>query len=136
MKSDIALCDGQVQSMSHSRSLRPKRNGSFAPSFGHPRLCQNPIKADVDYMSTNWQQCWSMTSYCPVPSVGPTSPADNDYQGGFATALMLKDLKLAMEAAASVDADVPMGEKAAALYEEFVGSGSGGLDFSAIIRSF
>jgi len=56
-----------------------------------------------------------MTSYCPVPGVGPQLPADNGYQGGFATALTLKDLKLAMEAAASVDADVPMGEKVAAL---------------------
>jgi 3-hydroxyisobutyrate dehydrogenase len=80
-------------------------------------------------------QNWSMTSYCPVPGVGPQSPADNDYQGGFATALMLKDLKLAMEAAQSVDADVPMGKRAAELYEAFDKAGQGGLDFSAIIKS-
>lgn len=80
-------------------------------------------------------QNWSMTSYCPVPGVGPQSPADNGYQGGFATALMLKDLKLAMEAAASVDADVPMGERAAALYDAFDRAGQGGLDFSAIIKT-
>ena len=48
-------------------------------------------------------QCWSMTSYCPVPGVGPETPADRDYEGGFAAALMLKDLRLAMEAAQSVD---------------------------------
>jgi 3-hydroxyisobutyrate dehydrogenase len=79
-------------------------------------------------------QNWSMTSYCPLPGVGPESPADRDYQGGFATALMLKDLKLAMEAAETADADVPMGEKAADLYQQFADSGSAGLDFSAIIR--
>jgi 3-hydroxyisobutyrate dehydrogenase len=76
-----------------------------------------------------------MTSYCPVPGVGPQSPADNGYEGGFATALMLKDLKLAMEAADSVDAEVPMGEKAASLYEAFAQNGSGGMDFSAIIKT-
>ncbi len=80
-------------------------------------------------------QCWSMTSYCPVPGVGPETPADRDYQGGFATALMLKDLRLAMEAARSVDADVPMGERATELYEAFAAAGNDGLDFSAIIRS-
>jgi 3-hydroxyisobutyrate dehydrogenase len=80
-------------------------------------------------------QNWSMTSYCPVPGVGPQTPADNNYQGGFATALMLKDLKLAMEAARDVDADVPMGHRAAELYQAFADAGSGGLDFSAIIKS-
>lgn len=79
-------------------------------------------------------QSWSMTSYCPVPGVGPVTPADSDYQGGFASALMLKDLRLAMEAARSVGADTPMGTRAAELYEAFNDAGSGGLDFSAIIR--
>ena len=79
---------------------------------------------------------WSMTSYCPVPGVGPLTPADNGYQGGFATALMLKDLKLAMEAAQSVGADVPMGSRAAELYAAFSGGGQGGMDFSAIIKTF
>ena len=76
---------------------------------------------------------WSMTSYCPVPGVGPTTPADHDYQGGFATALMLKDLRLAMEAADSAGAATPMGARATALYEDFAGAGNGGKDFSAII---
>ena len=79
-------------------------------------------------------QCWSMTSYCPVPGVGPETPADHDYQGGFATALMLKDLRLAMEAAGSVSADVPMGERAAELYQKFADDGEGGRDFSGIIK--
>ena len=79
-------------------------------------------------------QSWSMTAYCPVPGVGPETPADRDYQGGFATALMLKDLKLAMAAAADVGAPVPMGHRAEELYAEFASAGNGGLDFSAIIR--
>lgn len=80
-------------------------------------------------------QNWSMTSYCPVPGVGPQSPADNEYSGGFATALMLKDLKLAMAAAQSVGANTPMGAQAATLYQAFADAGSGDLDFSAIIKT-
>ncbi|WP_380872649.1 3-hydroxyisobutyrate dehydrogenase [Sphingomonas sp. DBB INV C78] len=79
-------------------------------------------------------QSWSMTSYCPVPGVGPQTPADNGYQGGFASALMLKDLKLAIEAAQGVDASVPMGAAAGALYQAFVNGGGAGLDFSGIIK--
>ena len=79
-------------------------------------------------------QSWSMTTYCPLPGVGPESPADHDYQGGFAAALMLKDLRLAMAAAEDVNAATPMGEMAAALYEQFAEMGEGGRDFSAIIR--
>jgi 3-hydroxyisobutyrate dehydrogenase len=93
------------------------------------------LQTFYDISSKASGQNWSMTSYCPVPGVGPTSPADNDYQGGFATALMLKDLKLAMEAARSVNADIPMGERAAELYSAFDDAGKGGLDFSAIIQS-
>jgi 3-hydroxyisobutyrate dehydrogenase len=93
------------------------------------------LQTFYDISSKASGQNWSMTSYCPVPGVGPTTPADNDYQGGFATALMLKDLKLAMEAAQSVNADVPMGECAAELYAQFDMAGNGGLDFSAIIQT-
>ena len=92
------------------------------------------LQTFYDISSKASGQNWSMTSYCPVPGVGPTSPADNDYQGGFATALMLKDLKLAMEAAQSVNADVPMGVRAAELYEAFDKAGEGAVDFSAIIK--
>ena len=88
-----------------------------------------------DISSVSSGQNWSMTSYCPVPGVGPISPADNDYQGGFATALMLKDLKLAMEAAASTGANTPMGKRAAELYAAFDEAGQGGADFSAIIKT-
>ncbi|KAJ8136259.1 hypothetical protein OY671_010529 [Metschnikowia pulcherrima] len=80
-------------------------------------------------------QSWSMTSYCPSPGVGPQSPADNDYQGGFATASMLKDLKSAVAAARDAGSQVPMGTRAEELYEAFAAAGNGGLDFSAIIRT-
>lgn len=77
---------------------------------------------------------WSLNAYTPLPGVGVQSPADNDYQGGFATALMLKDLRLAMEAAGSVDATTTLGSTAAELFEKFA-EDNGGLDFSAIIRT-
>jgi 3-hydroxyisobutyrate dehydrogenase len=80
-------------------------------------------------------QCWSMTTYCPLPGVGPVTPADRDYEGGFAAALMLKDLRLAMEAAQSVDSYTPMGAAAEELYTRFAESlGGGGKDFSGIIK--
>ena len=79
-------------------------------------------------------QSWSMTSYCPVPGIGPDTPADRDYEGGFAAALMLKDLKLAMEAAEEAGAYTPMGGEAEELYERFVDRGGGSKDFSALIK--
>ncbi|MFM5894226.1 MAG: NAD-binding protein, partial [Novosphingobium sp.] len=93
------------------------------------------LQTFYDISSKASGQSWSMTSYCPVPGVGPQSPADNDYQGGFAAALMLKDLKLAMEAAASVSAKTPMGQRAEELYTEFTAAGGGGTDFSGIIKT-
>jgi 3-hydroxyisobutyrate dehydrogenase len=79
-------------------------------------------------------QSWSMTSYCPVPGVGPKTPADNNYDGGFAAALMLKDLKLAMEAAKQVGLELEMGEEAEEEFQKFVGKGGGNKDFSGIIK--
>ena len=78
--------------------------------------------------------CWSLNAYTPLPGVGVESPADKDYQGGFATALMLKDLKLAMEAAETAGASTPLGRHAQELYEAFSAE-NGGLDFSAIIKT-
>jgi 3-hydroxyisobutyrate dehydrogenase len=79
-------------------------------------------------------QSWSMTSYAPVPGVGPDTPADHDYEGGFAAALMLKDLRLAAEAARSVGAYTPMGGEAEELFQRFVERGGGNKDFSGIIQ--
>ena len=92
------------------------------------------LQTFFDISSKASGQCWSMTSYCPVPGVGPETPADRDYEGGFAAALMLKDLRLAMEAAQSVDAYTPMGAEAETLYSRFADLGGGGKDFSALIR--
>jgi 3-hydroxyisobutyrate dehydrogenase len=86
-----------------------------------------------DISSVSSGQCWSMTSYCPVAGVGPESPADRGFQGGFAAALMLKDLRLAMQAASGAGADTPMGARAAELYARFVEDGQGATDFSGII---
>ena len=91
-------------------------------------------KVFFDISSKASGQCWSMTSYCPVPGVGPETPADREYEGGFAAALMLKDLKLAMEAAQKAGAYTPMGGEAEELYQRFVDRGGGGKDFSAIIK--
>jgi 3-hydroxyisobutyrate dehydrogenase len=79
-------------------------------------------------------QCWSVTSYCPVPGVGPQTPADKGFEGGFATAMMLKDLKLAQAAAAQAGAATPLGAQAEALYALFAGLGFAGKDFSAVIE--
>ena len=79
-------------------------------------------------------QCWSISTYCPWPGVGPSSPADRNYDGGFLTALMLKDLKLAQEAAAKSGASTPMGAQAEALYALFDRLGYGGKDFSAPLQ--
>ena len=92
------------------------------------------LQTFFDISSKASGQSWSMTSYAPVPGVGPDTPADHDYEGGFAAALMLKDLKLAADAAKSVGAYAPMGAEAEELYQRFVDAGGGSKDFSGIIR--
>ena len=94
-------------------------------------------QAMFDVVSTSSGSSWSMTTYCPAPGVGPTSPADNDYQPGFAAELMLKDLRLAQQAAQSADADTPLGAAAMELYRSFVeGENGKGRDFSAMLPRF
>jgi 3-hydroxyisobutyrate dehydrogenase len=92
------------------------------------------LQTFFDISSKASGQSWSMTSYAPVPGVGPDTPADHDYEGGFAAALMLKDLKLAADAARSVGAYTPMGGEAEELYQRFVDRGGGNKDFSGIIK--
>ena len=79
-------------------------------------------------------QCWALTSYCPVPGPVPASPANRDYAPGFTAAMMLKDLRLAQQAAGASAAPTPLGATAANLYQLFVDEGAGGRDFSAIYR--
>ncbi len=86
-----------------------------------------------EVMSTSSGSCWSVNTYCPVPGVGPESPADNDYTPGFAAELMLKDLRLSQSAAEQVDASTPMGLNATQLYEKFVEHEGLGKDFSAML---
>ncbi len=87
-----------------------------------------------DVVSTSSGYSWSMNAYCPAPGVGPTSPADNGYQPGFAADLMLKDLRLSQQAAKAVDADTPMGACATKVYAQFVDEEDGsGRDFSAML---
>jgi len=87
-----------------------------------------------DISSKSSGQNWSMTTYCPVPGPVPTSPANREYKAGFAAAMMLKDLKLAVEAAQVAGASIPLGAEAAQLYAMMAGMGQGGLDFSGIIH--
>src|ERR1700753_2308230 len=91
-------------------------------------------QALFDVASTSSGQCWSLTTYCPVPGPVPTSPANNDYKPGFATALMLKDLTLAQDAATAAGAATPLGKHAQEIYKAFETTGNGGVDFSGIVR--
>src|SRR5271154_3048240 len=91
-------------------------------------------QALFDVTSASSGQCWSLTSYCPVPGPVPASPANNGYKPGFAATLMLKDLKLAKEAAGSVKANTVLGAQAAEIYERFSHEGHSADDFSAIIN--
>jgi 3-hydroxyisobutyrate dehydrogenase len=92
-------------------------------------------QALFDVASTSSGQCWSLTTYCPVPGPVPTSPANKDYKPGFAAALMLKDLKLSQEAATFAGAQTALGQHAAAIYTAFAEAGHAEMDFSAIIHA-
>jgi len=93
-----------------------------------------PAQTLFDISSKSSGQSWSMTSYCPVPGPVPTSPANRDYKAGFTVDMMLKDLRLAQEAASAAGQSTPMGAEAAALYGLFAASGQGAVDFSGIIK--
>ncbi|WP_040604199.1 3-hydroxyisobutyrate dehydrogenase [Sagittula stellata] len=94
-------------------------------------------EAMFDVVSTSSGYSWSMNAYCPAPGVGPTSPADNGYNPGFAADLMLKDLRLSQQAAETADADTPLGQAATELYRTFVEDEDGkGRDFSAMLPRF
>ena len=91
-------------------------------------------QALFDVASTSSGQCWSLTTYCPVPGPVPTSPANNDYKPGFAAALMLKDLRLSQAASRAAGAATPLGAHAEEIYAAFEKAGHGGVDFSGIIH--
>jgi 3-hydroxyisobutyrate dehydrogenase len=91
-------------------------------------------QALFDVSSTSSGQCWALTSYCPVPGPVPASPANNGYKPGFASALMVKDLTLAQDAANAAGAATPLGKHAQEIYKAFDAAGHGGVDFSGIIQ--
>jgi 3-hydroxyisobutyrate dehydrogenase len=91
-------------------------------------------QALFDVASTSSGQCWALTSYCPVPGPVPTSPANNGYKPGFASALMVKDLTLAQDAAKAAGAATPLGKQAQEIYKAFDAAGHGGVDFSGIVQ--
>ncbi|HWI25871.1 MAG TPA: 3-hydroxyisobutyrate dehydrogenase [Stellaceae bacterium] len=87
-----------------------------------------------DISSKSSGQCWSMTNYCPAPGPVPAAPSNRDYQAGFTADMMLKDLKLAQQAAQAAGATTPLGAEAAALFQMLVNNGLGPKDFSAVFR--
>jgi 3-hydroxyisobutyrate dehydrogenase len=105
-----------------------------AEAFALSKKLGLDAKTFFDISSNASGQCWSMTSYCPVPDIIPTSPANQGYQPGFTAAMMLKDLRLSQNAAQSVGAATPLGAEATALYTLFTNMGQSQMDFSAIIK--
>ena len=93
-----------------------------------------PAQTLFDIASKSTSQCWAMTSYCPVPGPVPAAPSNRGYAPGFTAAMMLKDLRLAQQAAGATAAVTPLGAVAANLYQMLVDSGDGQLDFSGIMR--
>jgi 3-hydroxyisobutyrate dehydrogenase len=106
---------------------------AVAEAFNLAEKLGLPAQSLYDVASVSSGQCWSLTTYCPVPGVGPKTPADNDYRPGFATALMLKDLTLAQESARAAGAATPLGAHAQTLYSFFAAAGGAAKDFSAIL---
>ena len=92
------------------------------------------VQTLFDICSKSTSQCWAMTGYCPVPGPVPAAPSNRGYAPGFTAANMLKDLRLAQQAAGATAAATPLGAAAANLYQLFVDSGAGGVDFSGIMR--
>ncbi|CCA92909.1 MULTISPECIES: 3-hydroxyisobutyrate dehydrogenase [unclassified Novosphingobium] len=129
-----AIGSGQVAKMCNNMLLAIHMIGTCEALALAEKAGLDPQKFyEISSKSTGYN--WSLNDYTPAPGVGATSPADNGYQGGFASALMLKDLRLAMEGAQTAGASVPMGEHAKAIYEAFVEAGNGGKDFGAIFTT-
>jgi 3-hydroxyisobutyrate dehydrogenase len=95
-----------------------------------------PAQTLFDIAAKSSGQCWALTSYCPVPGPVPSSPANRDYKAGFTAAMMLKDLRLAQQAAGMTAVATPLGAAAANFYQLFVDNGAAALDFSGIYRLF
>ena len=129
-----AAGSGQVAKMCNNMLLAIHMIGTCEALALAEKAGLDPQKFfEISSKSTGY--CWSLNDYTPAPGIGAASPADNDYQGGFASALMLKDLRLAMAGAESSGATVPLGKHATGIYENFVAAGNGGKDFGAIFTT-
>ena len=129
-----ALGSGQVAKMCNNMLLAIHMIGTCEALALAEKAGLDPQKFyEISSKSTGY--CWSLNDYTPAPGIGAASPADNGYQGGFASALMLKDLRLAMAGAESSGATVPLGKHATEIYENFVEAGNGGKDFGAIFTT-
>ena len=155
------MCGGSPQAFTRAQSILEKMGKTIVHAGGSgngqaAKICNNMIlgismiavseafvlaeKLGLDHQklfdisSKSSGQCWAMTSYCPVPGLVPASPANRDYQPGFTAAMMLKDLKLAQDAAQAVGVKTELGADAAKLYSRYAESGAAGRDFSGIIR--
>ena len=125
---------GQVAKMCNNMLLAVHMIGTCEALALAEKAGLDPQKFyEISSKSTGY--CWSLNDYTPAPGVGAASPADNDYAGGFASALMLKDLRLAMAGAGTAGATVPLGEHATNIYEQFVEAGNGGKDYGAIFTT-
>jgi 3-hydroxyisobutyrate dehydrogenase len=155
------MCGGSTQAFTRAQSILEKLGKTIVHAGGSgtgqaAKICNNMIlgismiavseafvlaeKLGLDHQklfdisSKSSGQCWAMTSYCPVPGLVPTSPANRDYQPGFTAAMMLKDLNLAQDAAKAAGARTELGADAAKLYSRYAEGGEAGRDFSGIIR--
>lgn len=124
---------GQAAKICNNMLLAVSMIGTCEAFVLGEKLGLDPQKL-FDIMSAASGQCWSLTTYCPVPGPVPTAPSNRGYTGGFATALMLKDLRLAQTAAQNVGASTPLGAEAAQLYALFAANGQSATDFSGIIQ--
>ncbi|MEM9707191.1 MAG: 3-hydroxyisobutyrate dehydrogenase [Pseudomonadota bacterium] len=124
---------GQAAKICNNMLLAVSMVGT-AEAFGLAEKLGLDAQRLYDVVSTSSGACWSVTTYCPVPGVGPTSPADNGYEPGFAVDLMAKDAGLAMEAADTIGAATPLGKHATDIYRAMQEAGRGGEDFSSVIN--
>jgi 3-hydroxyisobutyrate dehydrogenase len=124
---------GQAAKICNNMLLAVSMIGTCEAFVLGEKLGLDPQKL-FDIMSAASGQCWSLTTYCPVPGPVPAAPSNRNYQGGFATALMLKDLRLAQGAAQTAGAATPLSAEAAQLYALFAAKGEGNTDFSGIIN--
>lgn len=128
-----AAGNGQVAKVCNNMLLGISMVGT-AEAFNLAEKLGLDAQTFFDISSTASGQCWSMTSYCPAPGPVPTAPSNKAYQPGFAAAMMLKDLRLAGDAAKTAGAAIPLGAQAGSLYTLMESAGKDNLDFSAIIK--